>query len=199
MLQLQHILMKISTWTQQRLTDSTPTHVLTCTPMTPWHILSRTTIFMRLPAPPLPSTIILVHRLANGNVLSPSPCRSAEYDHPSPCGWRHTRHLHPVAPPTDNRPPRGASTGRLLGASVASDLRPCSDTNCWDSPTDLSHEARWTHAETTFYCQACVSHALNFSLFIALFSSRCYKIHTEPRVYIHGQTHITDSSFPKQN
>jgi hypothetical protein len=78
-------------------------------------------------APSLPSMIILIRHLADDNALAPPLCRSAEHDHPSPCRHRRTRtrYLHPVAPPTDNRPPRGAS-------KVASNLWPCSDTNCWN-------------------------------------------------------------------
>jgi hypothetical protein len=116
-------------------------------------------------APPLPSTIILVHRLADDNALSPPPCCSTEHDHPSPCGWRRTRHLHPVAPPTNNRPPRGASTGHLPGASAASNLRPRSDTNCWDLPTNQSHKAKRTHAKTTFIAKHAYRTLLTFSSF----------------------------------
>jgi hypothetical protein len=103
------------------------------------------------------------------NLQMTTPCCLLRVAPPSdghlpPLPWRRARRLHPVAPPTDNRPPQGASS-RLPRASVASDLRPCSDTNCWNSLTNQSHEAIRTHAKTTFYRQACVSHALIFSLY----------------------------------
>jgi hypothetical protein len=63
----------------------------------------------------------LSHQRSSSSTALPAttPCRSTEHDHPSPCGQWCTRHLHPVASPTDDRPPRGDSTGRLPGASVA--------------------------------------------------------------------------------
>jgi hypothetical protein len=128
--------------------------VLTCTPMTPWHILSRRMIFMRLPAPHLGTT---------------SPIN--DHPHPPPC--RRQRHvassmlLHwtiftrrishdgvlAVSTRSPHRPTVArpeALVGRLPGASVASNPWPRSDTNCWNSPTDQSHKAIQTYTETKF-------------------------------------------------
>jgi hypothetical protein len=85
----------------------------------------------RFSVPSLPSMIILVHRHHDNNALSPLRVASPNSSPPPPLWRRHVRHLHPITPSTDGRPPRGASS-RLPGASVASDLRPCSDTNCWN-------------------------------------------------------------------
>ena len=113
-LQLQRALTQTSTWTQPRLTDTTQTQCAnshthdSLTPLTlPEDDLDET-----------PGTTPWHHRSIN--------------DHPPPPARR--RHLPAallrVAPPNDDRPPRGASTGRLPGASVASNPRPRSDTNC---------------------------------------------------------------------
>jgi hypothetical protein len=53
--------------------------------------------------------MIIHHRLTDDNTMSPPPSCSVEHDHPLTCGRRRTHHLHLVAPPTDNRLPRGAS------------------------------------------------------------------------------------------
>jgi hypothetical protein len=141
-----------NTWTQRRLTTRCWLDMPTCASMTPWHILSQTTILIRLLAPHLGTTSSISDHpppLASRWHCRVVPLyRSSEHDHPSPCERRHTRHLHLVVPLTDDRSPRGASTGRLLGASATSNLHPRSDTNCWDSPTDQSYEAKQTHAET---------------------------------------------------
>jgi hypothetical protein len=107
-------------------------NVHTCMPMTPSDTLSRTTILTRLRAPHLGTTSPINDHPspAYRRQLSPPPSCSIEYDHPLTCGRCRTRHLHLVAPSTDNRSPRGASTGRLPGASITSNPRPRSDTNC---------------------------------------------------------------------
>lgn len=80
------------------------------------------------------------------------------------------RHLLRVAPPNDDRPPRGAITGRLPGASMASTLRPCSDTNCWVSPTDRSHQHITNTTHSKSYSQGLVSCPLFFFIFSISFS-----------------------------
>jgi hypothetical protein len=90
----------------------------------------------RTSVPPLPSTIILVHCLHDDNALSPLCIASPNGNRLPPRRRRHVHRLHPVAPPTNDRPPRGASTSRLPGASTTSNLWSRSDTNCWNLSTD---------------------------------------------------------------
>jgi hypothetical protein len=174
-LQLQRILTETSTWTQQRLTHSTLTRRD--------NLDAHESLTHTVPDDDLhetPSTAPQYHlshqRSSSSTALSTTtPCHPLHVappsdNHLSPRWHWHAYRLHPIASLTDDRPPRGASTDRLLRASAASNLRPCFDTNCWNKPTNQSHIAKWTHAETTFYHQVCVSHALNFSLFLFFFS-----------------------------
>jgi hypothetical protein len=129
---------------------------------------------LRTSAPPLASTIILVHRLADDNALSPPPC----------CSMITHRISHDDELAVSTRSLRRPTVARPEALAVASPGQ------AWLQILDLTlipivgicphinymKLDKHTHRDY-FYRQAYVSHALTFLLFLFfLLNSRYYKL-----------------------
>jgi hypothetical protein len=141
--------------------------------------------------------IILVHCLADNSSPLSLPHHFAQR---LLCRPMIARHLHLFAPPTNDRPPRGASRARRGGGGGGGGAR-------WGNrrsgveenlPTDQSHEAKHIHTGKLNLSPRVHIAASIFSLSLFLFSP--YNLRrlqaAASRVYIHDRAHRSDSNLP---